>query len=128
MPLKRDEKGGGSNADGSRSTIYCSHCYENGEFLQPNVTVEQMQKLVNEKLAEFRIPKFLRACYPRIRNWSAGDGASRKLISCSVRCLSGKRRSRYDRRFGALRHLQPAISYVRAVAPTRFLLQILYFS
>ena len=58
MPLKRDEKGGGSNADGSRSTIYCSHCYENGEFLQPNLTVEQMQKLVNEKLAEFRIPKF----------------------------------------------------------------------
>ena len=58
MPLKRDEKGGGSNADGSRSTIYCSHCYENGEFLQPNITVEQMQKLVNEKLAEFRIPKF----------------------------------------------------------------------
>ena len=58
MPLKRDEKGGGSNADGSRSTIYCSHCYENGDFLQPNITVEQMQKLVNEKLAEFRIPKF----------------------------------------------------------------------
>ena len=58
MPLKRDEKGGGSNADGSRSTIYCSHCYENGEFLQPNITVEQMQELVNKKLVEFRIPKF----------------------------------------------------------------------
>jgi len=24
MPLKRDEKGGGTNADGSKSVMYCS--------------------------------------------------------------------------------------------------------
>ncbi|MCB0552496.1 MAG: hypothetical protein KDD02_03005 [Phaeodactylibacter sp.] len=24
MPLKRDEQGGGTNKDGSRSTMYCS--------------------------------------------------------------------------------------------------------
>jgi len=76
MPLKRDEKGGGSNADGSRSTIYCSHCYENGEFLQPNITVEQMQELVNKKLVEFRIPKFLRGIFtrriPKLERWRRG--------------------------------------------------------
>jgi hypothetical protein len=32
MPLKRDEKGGGTNADKSISKKYCSYCYENGEF------------------------------------------------------------------------------------------------
>jgi hypothetical protein len=32
MPLKKDEKGGGTNADGSKSVIYCSKCYENGKF------------------------------------------------------------------------------------------------
>ena len=76
MPLKRDEKGGGSNADGSRSTIYCSHCYENGEFLRADITVEQMQELVNEKLAEFRIPKFLRSIFtrriPKLQRWQGG--------------------------------------------------------
>lgn len=73
MPLKRDEKGGGSNADGSRSTTYCSHCYQNGEFLLPDITVKQMQERVNEKLAEFHIPKFLRSIFtrriPKLERW-----------------------------------------------------------
>lgn len=34
-PLNRDEKGGGSEADGSISPKYCSMCYENGQFLSP---------------------------------------------------------------------------------------------
>jgi hypothetical protein len=37
MPLKKDEKGGGTNADGSKSAIYCSKCYENGKFTSPEV-------------------------------------------------------------------------------------------
>lgn len=32
MPLSRDEQGGGSNADGSKSRVYCSHCYQGGRF------------------------------------------------------------------------------------------------
>jgi len=32
MPLNRDPKGGGTNADGSISNKYCSYCYENGSF------------------------------------------------------------------------------------------------
>ncbi len=34
-PMKKDEKGGGTNADGSISSKYCSMCYANGEFLSP---------------------------------------------------------------------------------------------
>ena len=34
-PLKKDEKGGGSESDGSISKKYCSMCYENGKFLSP---------------------------------------------------------------------------------------------
>ncbi|HEV2843185.1 MAG TPA: zinc ribbon domain-containing protein [Chthoniobacterales bacterium] len=30
MPLKKSPGGGGTNADGTISTIYCSYCYENG--------------------------------------------------------------------------------------------------
>lgn len=34
-PLKKDKKGGGTEKDGTRSTKYCSMCYENGLFLTP---------------------------------------------------------------------------------------------
>lgn len=34
-PMKKDKKGGGSNADGSTSDMYCSMCYEGGKFLSP---------------------------------------------------------------------------------------------
>lgn len=52
MPLSRDPKGGGSNNDGSISTMYCSFCYENGKFLQPDITAAEMQAFVKGKLKE----------------------------------------------------------------------------
>lgn len=52
MPLNKDPKGGGSQADGTRSKMYCSYCYENGKFLQPNVTAKEMQDFVKSKLKE----------------------------------------------------------------------------
>ena len=50
MPLKKDEKGGGTNADGSKSTMYCSHCYESGKFINPNITFPEMKELVKGKI------------------------------------------------------------------------------
>ncbi|MFN4932179.1 MAG: zinc ribbon domain-containing protein [Bacteroidota bacterium] len=35
FPLKKDKKGGGSEKDGSISNMYCSMCYEKGQFLTP---------------------------------------------------------------------------------------------
>ena len=35
FPLKKDKKGGGSEKDGGISNMYCSMCYENGQFLTP---------------------------------------------------------------------------------------------
>lgn len=52
MPLNKDPKGGGSNADGSKSKMYCSYCYENGKFLQPDITAQEMQAFVKAKLKE----------------------------------------------------------------------------
>ena len=75
MPLKRDEKGGGSNADGSISTEYCSLCYENGEFLQPNITADEMVTFVQGKLREMRFPdfvaKWMTRGIPALRRWSS---------------------------------------------------------
>lgn len=73
MPLKRDVKGGGSNADGSISQVFCSHCYENGRYTKPDITAEQMQDLVRGKLREFGIPGFLCGLFtrgiPRLERW-----------------------------------------------------------
>jgi len=59
MPLKRDEQGGGINTDGSKSTVYCSHCYQRGQFVLPDITVAQMQERVRQKMAEMGFPRFL---------------------------------------------------------------------
>jgi len=73
MPLKKDEKGGGTNADGSKSKMYCSHCYENGKFAMPDITVDQMKEIVKGKLKEFGIPGFLTGFFtkgiPKLERW-----------------------------------------------------------
>lgn len=40
MPLARDEDAG-TEADGSRSTRYCIHCYKDGAFTEPDLTKEE---------------------------------------------------------------------------------------
>jgi Putative zinc ribbon domain len=58
MPMKPDEKGGGTNADGTRSMMYCSHCYQNGQFVLPDISVTEMQAQVREKIIGFGMPGF----------------------------------------------------------------------
>ena len=73
MPLKRDEKGGGTNADGSKSEMYCSKCYENGHFVRPDMMVGEMQQLVKDKLKEFGFAGFLAGFFakgiPKLERW-----------------------------------------------------------
>ena len=59
MPLKQDPGQGGTDADGSHSNEYCSYCYANGKFFQPDMTIDQMKDLVVEKLRERGFPKFV---------------------------------------------------------------------
>jgi hypothetical protein len=82
MPMSRDPKGGGTNADGSRSATYCSHCYAEGKFTLPDITVEQMQGIVKEKLREFGFPSplgwFFARKVPRLARWNdAGTAVKR---------------------------------------------------
>jgi hypothetical protein len=76
MPMKKDEKGRGMNADGTKSTMYCSKCYEGGKFKLPNMTVTEMQALVKGKLKEFGFPGFLAGFFtkniPRLERWKNG--------------------------------------------------------
>ena len=73
MPLSKDAKGGGTEADGKVSTEYCSHCYLQGAFTDPDVTVEEMVKLVEGKLQEMYIRgfigKFFTRDIPQLKRW-----------------------------------------------------------
>lgn len=73
MPLKRDAAGGGTHADGSKSLQFCSHCYQNGAFTLPDITLEQMQERVKGKVREMGIPGFLAGLFtrqiPKLERW-----------------------------------------------------------
>jgi hypothetical protein len=59
MPLNKDKKAIGTEADGTLSELYCSHCYENGKFTFPDITVDEMRAKVTEKIVEMKIPRFV---------------------------------------------------------------------
>jgi hypothetical protein len=65
MPLAKDEMGGGTEKSGTKSLMYCSHCYQHGEFTLPNITVDEMKARVKEKIVEFGMPKFIAGMFTR---------------------------------------------------------------
>lgn len=74
MPLK-GSPGGGTNADGTISKMYCAHCYDRGLFRQADWTVAQMQEFVKDKMRE--MPFYLRIFtgmflkgIPKLKRWA----------------------------------------------------------
>lgn len=59
MPLKRDPQQGGTEKDGSRSAMYCSYCYNNGAFVQPDITLDEMKSLVVDNMKKIGFPGFI---------------------------------------------------------------------
>lgn len=59
MPLNKDPKGGGTNSGGAKSNMYCSFCFEDGKFTQPDIMVDEMKALVKKQLKKMGFPGFL---------------------------------------------------------------------
>ena len=75
MPLKADRQGGGTEQDGSKSCVYCSSCYKNGEFINPSMTLKEMQELVDRVLRdEVKMNRIFRwfavRQIPTLKRWS----------------------------------------------------------
>ena len=51
MPIKKDHKGGGTNANGSKNLEYCSYCYEDGRFTFKG-DVKEFQEFCRIKMIE----------------------------------------------------------------------------
>ena len=73
MPMEKDEKGGGTNPDGSRNPKYCSHCYENGAFKDYFTSPKEMIKLVKGVLKDMGYGPIKRWFYtshiPQLERW-----------------------------------------------------------
>lgn len=75
MPLSRDAKGGGTEADHSLSQEFCSHCYVGGKFTIPGISVDEMISRVLGKMKEMHIPRFLARRFtkdiPKLKRWTS---------------------------------------------------------
>lgn len=74
MPLAKDPEGGGLEADGTKSTQYCSLCYRDGVFVHPDFSATQMQDHCVEQLKAKGMPGFMAWLFtrgiPRLERWS----------------------------------------------------------
>ena len=74
IPLSKDPAGGGSDNDGSRSTIYCSICYADGAFRHPDVSVKDFQAHCVDAMAANGMPRImawlLTRGIPRLERWA----------------------------------------------------------
>lgn len=64
MPMSKDPKGGGTNADGTLNTDYCSYCYQNGEFTFKG-TVQEFQVHCQEMMMKGGHNKFIAWLFSR---------------------------------------------------------------
>lgn len=73
MPLSKDPEGGGSHADGSRSTEYCSLCYGDGAFYYKGTDALEYQRFVYDMLVKQGWWKLLAWLatreIPRLKRW-----------------------------------------------------------
>lgn len=65
MPLSKDPEGGGSEADGSRSSTYCSICYAEGAFRHPDASLSEFQAHCVDALAAKGMPRILAWAFTR---------------------------------------------------------------
>jgi hypothetical protein len=73
MPMDKEELLG-TNADGSKNNEYCTYCFQNGAFPDPDVTLEQMIEtcvpfLKEEGMEEEAARKHLQETFPKLKRW-----------------------------------------------------------
>jgi len=73
MPFSKDPEHGGTNTNGSKNAMYCSYCYKEGNFTQPDFTVKEMRKFCKEKMKEIGFPGFIAGFFtlgiPKLERW-----------------------------------------------------------
>jgi len=78
MPLKNDPNGGGTEADGSTSVLYCSICYSDGAFVHQGVDAATFQANCLTALHDKGMPRIMAWAFtrgiPKLPRWVEGRG------------------------------------------------------
>ena len=76
MPMGETAELFGTNADGSKSIDYCYYCYENGEFTEPECTMEEMIEAVwllmeehGSEMTETKARQWMSEMFPTFKRW-----------------------------------------------------------
>jgi len=63
----------GTNADGSQSDQFCHHCFGNGRFTEPDITMEGMIEKCTALMREMHLPdaeiEQTRVFIPMLKRW-----------------------------------------------------------
>ncbi|MFA6924100.1 MAG: zinc ribbon domain-containing protein [Bacteroidales bacterium] len=46
-----------SSTNKNAQTTYCNHCYENGKFKNPDMTANEMKKIIKERMQKMGVAK-----------------------------------------------------------------------
>lgn len=72
MPMAKPDDYG-TNLDGSQSKEYCHYCYQNGQFTEPDITVELMMTKCECIMKQIDIPneqiEHTKALIPLLKRW-----------------------------------------------------------
>jgi hypothetical protein len=72
MPLDKPELSGTKN-DGSKSQDYCIYCYQNGVFINPDMTLKEMTSLVitqmEKRKIDSKIIDMAVSSLPHLKRW-----------------------------------------------------------
>ncbi|MCL2549467.1 MAG: zinc ribbon domain-containing protein [Methanimicrococcus sp.] len=75
MPMGATDEMYGTNADGKKSTDYCSYCFENGAFTS-DCTMEEMIEIcisfmpaAEYGMSEDEARKMMREFFPMLKRW-----------------------------------------------------------
>lgn len=75
MPLSEEFGNFGTNADGSNVAEYCMFCFQNGDFTQPNQTMEEMiQSSIQNMTTDLQMPleqamNLANSFIPTLKRW-----------------------------------------------------------
>lgn len=75
MPIE-DPALQGTQKDGSKSSEYCKYCYQDGAFVNPGMTLDEMRSIVIEKMEDNKIPEDIIeaavSSLPYLKRWNKG--------------------------------------------------------
>ena len=73
MPLEKEDDFG-TNANGSKSEEYCFHCFQNGNFLDDGITLQEkidknVKFAVQIGMSESKARKMASEVLPKLKRW-----------------------------------------------------------